>query len=420
MPASLRRARVSTPWSTRTSLERKVAANGDGSTSESSPHTRASTSTQKRIQVIVVGFTLLISLLCIYVVIHVTLHASRQDKHTSEPCMTFVGDTMLANKARDYSSDFFPHPRESFEFVGPLLRNCSVVVANLEGPISKLGLEHDPKHSSPNYSFNMDPDVIANLLADQGITHANMANNHLLDRGDRGVKDTIKALDAAGLRHFGSGPSKEKAAEPMIVDARDSDNSGNPLKVGVTGFSDMYNRGVLPDAKKSRTGVLTVTSEHARLGCKLLDEQDVGLRIAYVHWGANYRPVSLQMRAQAKILVDEGRYDLIIGSDGCHCVHPFEYVRGIPVLYNVGNFIFHTPGRFYKNKRILPYGLVVHVNFDRAGFASLELHCLHVDNKVVKFQSKICNGEQAASLFSTMGPHIVYHYNNTYATVYLK
>ena len=335
-------------------------------------------------------------------------------------CITFVGDTMLANLGKDYSASHVSHPRDSFEYIRPLLRTCSNVIANLEGPITKLGLDHDPLNKKAVYSFNMDPHILPYLLVDEGITHVNRANNHLLDRGDIGVEDTTRALKAVGLPCFGFGISKEEAAKPLILTL--NSNSNRLIVVGVTGYSEFYSRGVLPDPHANQTGVLPVTSEYAQLGRRLLDDEQEGvdIRIAFVHWGKNYGSVSTEMKKQAAILVDDGKFDIVIGSDGSHTIQEFEYVNGVPVLYNIGNFLFQTPGRFHKEKSVLPYGLVVHLRLDKetGRIASLELHCTHIDNRVVNFRPKICTGEQAAILFSTLGPYIDYIHNNTYATVH--
>lgn len=329
----------------------------------------------------------------------------------NEYCISFAGDTMLANLGHDYSTSFLRHARDSFKYVRPLLRKCSTVIANLEGPVTKLGPKHDPLRKSPAYSFNMDP-LLPYLLVDEGITHVNRANNHLLDRGGVGVSDTTYALEAADLPSFGFGMSVEEAARPLILNMR--------YQIGITGYSDLYSQGHLPDPQTNQSGVLPVTKEYAGLGRRLLDEHGANLRIAFVHWGENYGLVSTEMKDQAAILIKAG-FDIVIGSDGSHSVQNVEIIDGKPVLFNIGNFLFQTPGRFGSSSA-LPYGLVVHLMLDKetGGVARLELHCTHIDNKVVYFQPRICTARQAVSLFSTLGPEIVHEKNNTFATVQLK
>jgi hypothetical protein len=336
---------------------------------------------------------------------------------SSSFCITFLGDTMMANSGVDAAHEL-SHPRDSFRYIQPLIQKCETVIANLEGPITHLGLDSDPLHQGPSYSFNMNPDLLPHLLIEQGITKVNRANNHLRDRGEAGAVDTNHYLDASGIDFFGCGRTKQEAAKPLLLNI---DNEAKTV-IGITGYSDYYGRGVLPSPKRNQTGILPVTKEHALLGRQLLDQHNVTLRIAFVHWGGNYEPVSNNMRQQAKLLVKKGGYDLILGSDGSHTVQEFDYVDKVPVLYNIGNFLFQTPGRFQKSTtKSLPYGLVTHLHLDPSGqrFKSLELHCTHVDNRKVHFQPRICTKSQAAQLFGSLGPHVRYRKGNSYATVML-
>ena len=104
-----------------------------------------------------------------------------QSKPPPGPCITFLGDIMLSNLARDVTSNYLAHPRDAFRYVRPLLAHgaCGTdedtrhIVANLEGPITRLGLTHvDPSRAqqlTPENSYNMNPDVVPNLLVDEGI-----------------------------------------------------------------------------------------------------------------------------------------------------------------------------------------------------------------------------------------------------------
>jgi poly-gamma-glutamate capsule biosynthesis protein CapA/YwtB (metallophosphatase superfamily) len=226
----------------------------------------------------------------------------------------------------------------------------------------------------------MDPSSSLEIFQQVGITHFGRSNNHLRDRGERGVEDTNYFLKQANIPHFGSGITKSQAATPVVLDMQ-------AFKVGITAFSNQYK--VIAGENENETGVLPVTEEHAALGQELLDQQDVTTRIAYVHWGKNYGQVSDTMRQHAKILAEHG-YDLIVGSDGSHTVQPFEYVSHVPVLYNVGNFVFQTPGRYRGMDEYMPFGSVLNVNLDSLTGkpSSLDLYCRYtIGSRIFLFGS---------------------------------
>jgi len=390
--------------------------------------------------------------------------SASDDSASSSSCITFLGDTMLANLGKDYSRHYLNGTAwsDAFTYIRPLLRRCSAVVANLEGPLTTLGHEHDPRHVGPAYSFAMDPKIIPRLLREELGDNVVLgrANNHFRDRGEGGVVDTTTALEQANIPHFGAGRRREEAARPAVVRLLLATDT---VTVGITGYSDLYKAGVLPSSRRNRTGVLPVKSKYVRLAHGLLDDADVGggkkggvdLRVAYVHWGDNYKPVSNSTREEAALLLSDPdsddedanaaagprhhRYDLVVGSDGSHTVQELDYVQpkasnsspsnrtttgpGLPVLYNIGNFVFHTPGKFGKGG-ILPYGTIVHVHVGKDAdggprFESMELHCTYVANKVVGYRPRICTPQQAAELFAALGPHVDHRPGDAFATVVL-
>lgn len=335
-----------------------------------------------------------------------TTAATHAVKPTS--CVTIVGDTMIQNGSKDYAAAL-SSPRDAFGHVEILLQKCPFVVANLEGPITTIPADSDDR---PAYSFNMHPSSLE-IFKQVGITHFGRGNNHLRDRGEDGVVGTNTHLNQAKFPHFGSGITKQQAAKPAIIGM-------NGFEIGITAFSDQ-GKVIAGESPKNYTGVLPVTEQHAALGQELLDAfPNVKTRIAYVHWGKNYGSINDKMRDHAKILAQHG-YDLIVGSDGSHSVQEFDYAKGTPVLYNVGNFVFQTPGRYRGMKEYMPFGSVLNVYFDNNGKpSSLVLTCTFIDNKEIEYKPQLCSTKQAKKLFKSLGKHVKHTEGTIYATVALS
>jgi poly-gamma-glutamate synthesis protein (capsule biosynthesis protein) len=77
-----------------------------------------------------------------------------------------------------------------------------------------------------------------------------------------------------------------------------------------------------------------------------------------VHWGVPHgfvaqfqSPVAMYQRPLAEALIAAGA-DVIVGHHS-HALHGIEIIRGRPVFYSLGNFLFHsvTIGRFPKLRR---------------------------------------------------------------------
>jgi poly-gamma-glutamate synthesis protein (capsule biosynthesis protein) len=128
-----------------------------------------------------------------------------------------VGDIGLSGRAR-LSAERLGYGR-MLEEVAPFLRTAQCVLGNLEFPI----VEGD----SPNPLFKCDPRV-AEVLRNAGFNIIHLANNHMLDHGQRGFADTLRWVSACGMRPLGAGLSTSEAKGIVICEP-----SG--LKVGFLG-----------------------------------------------------------------------------------------------------------------------------------------------------------------------------------------
>lgn len=338
--------------------------------------------------------------------------------HLLEPwVLTFVGDTMI-RPPKDKPDNWTYH--KPFSKIKHLLKKSDYVIGNLEGPITTLDSGHDPLHRRKWYSFNVDPAVAA-ALKRVGFSAACLANNHFNDRGSGGIRDTLRYLKETGIQSFGLGTTPRKAAKPLLIE------TPMGVTIGVTGMSQLYSFG--KSLGDGDMGVIQPEDkDSAALAVELQRASGADVKVAFVHWGWNYvmDPKNDKLDKYAAILADAG-FNLIIGSDGSHTAQIFEYVHGVPVLYNIGNFAFLTPGKFSREEKdeygdkLLPYGMVVHALLDKSGkFSALELHCLFVDNSSNDFATRPCMQEEAKELFLSLGPHVELVPGDVHATIRLR
>lgn len=127
--------------------------------------------------------------------------------------VAFVGDVMLG---RLVSREIRRRSPESFwSDVGPLLRSCDAVVANLECAVTR----HTEKWSRPKaFYFGADP-VAIDVLKSANIRAVSLANNHVLDFQIAGLMETLRLLDDAGIAHAGAGSDEAAAREPALFAA---------------------------------------------------------------------------------------------------------------------------------------------------------------------------------------------------------
>ena len=107
--------------------------------------------------------------------------------------ITFIGDVMMHSNQLKYDYDAF------FSELGPITRDADISVANLE-----FSLAGKPYTGYPSFSA---PDGYAYSIADHGVDVFLTANNHILDKGRRGLKRTLQVYDSMrdslGIRYTG-------------------------------------------------------------------------------------------------------------------------------------------------------------------------------------------------------------------------
>jgi poly-gamma-glutamate synthesis protein (capsule biosynthesis protein) len=94
-----------------------------------------------------------------------------------------------------------------FDAVTAILRGASLAVGNLEEALSG----DSPRPGA----WPLGTPATARELARVGFTGVALANNHAADGGADGVRDTMQALDRAGVRHSGAGADALTAASAM-------------------------------------------------------------------------------------------------------------------------------------------------------------------------------------------------------------
>jgi poly-gamma-glutamate capsule biosynthesis protein CapA/YwtB (metallophosphatase superfamily) len=93
-------------------------------------------------------------------------------------------------------------------------------------------------------------------------------------------------------------------------------------------------------------------------------------------------------------MIDAGA-DLIIGH-GAHMMQEVEKYRGHWIIYNIGNFIFNSKGR-YKRYKVEPFSLVVQFVLTEKSIGIekiLRLYPILTDNMITKYQSRFLTKDE--------------------------
>jgi len=296
------------------------------------------------------------------------------------PRIAFLGDTLLGGDAQSVLD------REGYDYalaeIAPLVADADLVVANLEGVISERPLAAMPHR---RWAYRARPESLDALRA-IGVGVVSLGNNHVLDYGQEGLADTLAALDAAAIARCGAGPDDYAARRPAIAEV-------GGCRVGFVSAMARYKLHAEADgyARSAHGGPALLRRATIKGDLAVLD--DVDLRVALVHWGRNFLPITDRQRRMADAL-RRSAAGLVVGHHP-HIAQIVDCAGPCPVLFSLGNAAFGSTGRFAQFDAP-PYGLLATVELDDSGaVAAIEARLLLVDNRIVNYRTRLVDGDES-------------------------
>lgn len=210
-----------------------------------------------------------------------------------------------------------------FGAVRKVFGDDSLVLTNLECPLTTQSQGLPFKWANLKAS-----PAVAPVL--EGLDIAALANNHISDFGVEGARETIKGLEARGVRHVGYGADIEDASGPLIVDLDGKRLGIVNLCCPTTNGQNLathIGEGVAPLGME----LLLQTVRRARSQCDVL--------LAFLHWGYEWQhgPVPSMFR-MARRAIDAGA-DAVVGCHS-HTIQTYEQYKGRWIFHGLGNFFF--------------------------------------------------------------------------------
>ncbi len=268
------------------------------------------------------------------------LESGEDTEPAGEPfVIRFAGDFCLAeDMAITYALDARGDIRECFsEDLLELMQEADLFMLNNEFTYSDRGTPVEGK----DWNFRAKPERVS-VLNTLGVDVAGLANNHAFDWGEDALLDTVETLRNAGIVTVGAGANLEEAREPAymtwngrtiaIVAATAVEKVGDP-EYGMTRAATEELPGVFSTIDPAEC---LKTIEEAKANSDFV--------FVYVHWGTEMTTeLDAEQRELAQAYIDAGA-DAVVGNHP-HVLQGFEYYKGKPILYSLGNFWFNSKER---------------------------------------------------------------------------
>ena len=284
------------------------------------------------------------------------------DVNTNETVINFLGDwAPMSGRSRQIwkpSVDYLP-PQLSQYFLTSQLN-----IANLETTLSL----HSSLPRSKHNRFKAPPTSL-NFLKDNNISVVGLANNHTMDFGVSGLKETRQHLNSCSISSIGAGICLEDIYRPYSFE--DSN-----LKLAIINVADGQ---AGSERLNSGTGVADFNSFRT---IDLIRQSKIKnfFTVVFVHAGVEFLPYPAPfIQEQYRSYVEQGA-DLVIGHHP-HVIQGMELFRDKPIFFSIGHFdLFRPSGRQQEN-----IGLLLSLRFNEFQLTQIDAIPFQISYTKIKF-----------------------------------
>ncbi len=208
-----------------------------------------------------------------------------------------------------------------------------------------------------------------------------LANNHVLDYGVRGLRDTLRTLHRAGIRTVGAGLTPDEAYAPLALEVKGQ-------AVHVVNISEGE------DGTAARRGAGVFGWDVARAVDTIERSKDAGALVVVVaHCGLEYVPFAPPYVVDAFRAFADAGADAVIGHHP-HVPQGVEWRGRTPIIYSLGNFVFYQPTTLHHRK----VGYFVTLDCVAGRVARVDLH----PYRIVEDGLRMLDAREGAAFLKTL------------------
>ena len=236
--------------------------------------------------------------------------------------MAFAGDIHF----EDYLAPVARDPEGLVELQASL-GAADLAVANLETAITERGTK-----IGKEFHFRA-PASALETVRGAGIDAVSMANNHGVDYGPVGLRDTLAAKKRSPIPIVGIGAEEDEAFAPAVLEAKG-------LRVAVFGADQVFEMTLARySAGPGKAGVASSTPQTRirRAVEKAAARYDVV--VVFLHWGTDYQQCPDPLSTETARILEQAGADIVVGGHS-HRVNGSGWLGRSYVHYGLGNFVW--------------------------------------------------------------------------------
>jgi poly-gamma-glutamate synthesis protein (capsule biosynthesis protein) len=241
--------------------------------------------------------------------------------------LAFGGDIHFESPIRERLA---ASPASVLAPIAPVLRRADVAVVNLETAVTDSG-----SPASKAYTFRA-PATAFDALEAGGVDVANVANNHGMDFGPKGLRDALSAARQRGVPVVGAGWNESQAYAPHRVTV-------NGQRIAIIGATQVLDDHLIGEwtAGPAKLGLASAKDEPRLVRAVREARESSDTVVVFLHWGLELAscPTGVQ-KSLARKLTAAGA-DVVVGSHAHVLLGAGRLGRAF-VAYGLGNFVFYA------------------------------------------------------------------------------
>lgn len=219
--------------------------------------------------------------------------------------------------------------------VKDIVKNYDIAYYNQETPLGDKSLQYS------GYPLFYTPEEYGQAMIDIGFNTVSLASNHSLDKGEKGILNTLNYFKNTDCLYNGMSESDNDRQNYIIKEK-------NNITYTMLSYTTLTNGLSTPSGKSYLLN--TYNKEKVKEDIEAVRDK-VDVLIVAMHWGVEYQSTpNAEQQEIAEYLSSLG-VDIIIGNHP-HILQPITKINDTIVMYSLGNFISNQYGNSDWSKLI--------------------------------------------------------------------
>lgn len=216
---------------------------------------------------------------------------------------------------------------DAVKYVKDIVKDYDIAYYNQETPAG------DDSITYSGYPMFYTPSAYVDAMRDAGFNTISLASNHSLDKGEKGILNTVKYFKTTNTLYSGMNDSEEMRNNFIIKEK-------NNITYTMLSYTTITNGLQVPSGKSYLLNLYD--KEQVKKDIEAVRDK-VDVLIVAMHWGIEYINMPNEEEKEIAEYLSSLGVDIVIGNHP-HILQPITKIGDTIVMYSLGNFISNQFG----------------------------------------------------------------------------